>query len=37
MKAATAYGTVASLEIAGVKLRNVLLQAVRKDFDGKAF
>jgi hypothetical protein len=37
MKAAAACGTVASLEVAGVKLRNVLLLAVQKDFDGKNF
>jgi hypothetical protein len=35
MKAAVAYGSVASLEVAGVKLRNILLLAVQKDFDGK--
>ncbi|XP_021934468.1 uncharacterized protein LOC110837034 isoform X2 [Zootermopsis nevadensis] len=36
MKAAAAYGTVASLEVAGVKLRNILLLAVQKDFDDRA-
>jgi hypothetical protein len=37
MKAAVAYGSVASLEVAGVKLRNLLLLAVQKDFEGKTF
>jgi hypothetical protein len=37
MKAAVAYGSVASLEVAGVRLRNVLLLAVQKDFQGKTF
>ena len=37
MKAAVAYGFVASLEVAGVKLRNILLLAVQKDFEGKTF
>jgi hypothetical protein len=37
MKAALAYGSVASLEVAGVKLRNILLLAVQKDFEGKSF
>jgi hypothetical protein len=37
MKAAIAYGSVASLEVAGVKLRNMLLLAVQKDFEGKTF
>ncbi|KAJ9586282.1 hypothetical protein L9F63_020076 [Diploptera punctata] len=35
MKAAAAYATVSTLEIAGVKLRNVLLQAVQNDFENK--
>jgi hypothetical protein len=37
MKAAVAFGTFASLEVAGVKLRNILLLEVQKDFDGKTF
>jgi hypothetical protein len=37
MKAAVACGSVASLEVAGVKLRNVLLAAVQKDFEGNIF
>ena len=37
MKAAVAYGSVASLEVAGVKLRNILLLAVQKDFEGNNF
>jgi hypothetical protein len=37
MKAAVAFGSVASLEVGGVKLRNVLLLAVQKDFEGKTF
>jgi hypothetical protein len=35
MKAAAACGAVASLEVAGVKLRSVLLLAVQMDFEGK--
>ena len=37
MKAAVAYGSLASLEVAGVKLRNIVLLAVQKDFLGKTF
>ena len=37
MKAAVAFGSFASLEVAGVKLRNILLLEVQKDFDGKTF
>jgi len=37
MKAAVAYASVASLEVAGAKLRNILLHAVQKDFEGKNF
>jgi hypothetical protein len=37
MKAAIAYGAVASLEVAEVKLRNILLLAVQQDFEGKSF
>jgi len=35
MKAAIAYGSVASLEVAGVKLRNILLLTVQKDFEDR--
>jgi hypothetical protein len=37
MKAAAACGSVASLEVGGVKLRNILLAAVQKDFEGNIF
>lgn len=37
MKAAVAYGSMASLEVAGVKLRDILLLALQKDFEGKVF
>jgi len=37
LKAAVVYGSVASLEVAGVKLHNILLLAVQKDFEGKNF
>ncbi|PSN32661.1 hypothetical protein C0J52_12292 [Blattella germanica] len=36
MKAAAAYATVSQLEVAGIKLRNVLLQAVQKDYENRA-
>ena len=35
MKAAAAYATVSTHEVDGVKLRNVVLQAVQKDFESK--
>jgi hypothetical protein len=34
MKAATACGFMASLEVDGVKLRNIMLTAIQKDFEG---
>jgi hypothetical protein len=37
VKAAVACGSVASLEVGGVKLRNILLAAVQKDFEGNIF
>jgi hypothetical protein len=37
MKAAVVCGFVASLEVEGVKLRNIVLLAVQKDFEGKTF
>jgi hypothetical protein len=37
VKAAAACGFVASLEVEGVKLRNVVLVAVQKDFEGNTF
>ncbi|PNF29164.1 hypothetical protein B7P43_G11855 [Cryptotermes secundus] len=36
MKAAAACGSVASLEVGGVKLRNILLADVQKDFEDRA-
>lgn len=36
VKAAAACGSVASMEVGGVKLRNILLAAVQKDFEDRA-